>query len=117
MSDVPVAPDRSPSPARRPGLVVAGRLRPAALGQRRAGRAMGARRAGEIGPVRLPPRTRRDLVQRRRHVDGVVQPAMPRRRYGRGFGHAVVDHPAPLEAERTVYLAALGAVIAIAEFV
>src|SRR5262249_45154431 len=45
----------------RPGLVVAGRLRPAALRQRRADGAVGGGRAREIGPVRLPPRPRRDL--------------------------------------------------------
>src|SRR5262249_58589582 len=104
-------------PPRRPGLVVAGRLRPAALRQRRSDRAVGAGRAGEIGPVRLPPRPRRDLFLRRRRVDRVVQPAMPGRRHDRGFGGAVVDHPAPLKTERRVGLAPPGAVIAIAELV
>ena len=60
------------SASRPPGLVVARRSRAPALRQRRAGRSMGARRAGEIGPVRLPPWPRSDLLQRRRHIDGVV---------------------------------------------
>ena len=32
----------------------------------------------------------------------------------RGFSIAVVDHPAPLEAERRIDLAALGPVVAVA---
>src|SRR5262249_54307346 len=51
------------------------------------------------------------------HVDGVVQPAVPGWRHGRGFRGAVVDHPAPLEVQRRVDLAALGAVVAVAELV
>src|SRR5712691_10784960 len=47
----------------------------------------------------------------------MVHPAVPRRRDGRGFGGAVVGHPAPLEAERRIDLAALGAVIAVGELV
>src|SRR5882757_3003839 len=39
----------------QPRLVVAGRLRAAALRQRRAGRALRGRCAGRIGPVRLLP--------------------------------------------------------------
>src|SRR6202167_3093885 len=43
-----------------------------------------------------------------------MDPAMPGRRDAGGLGIAVIDHPAPLEAERGVDLAALGAEIAIA---
>src|SRR5919198_1187732 len=100
-----------------PGLVVAGRLGPTSLGLRRADRTIGAGGTSEIGSVRLPPRPRRDLFLGRRHIDGVVQPAMPGRRHDRGFGSAVVNDPASLEAERRIDLAALRAVIAVAELV
>src|SRR5690348_12030666 len=50
----------------------------------------------------------------RRQVDGVMHPAMPGRRNPRRLGQAVIDHPAPLEAERRIDLAADGAVIAVA---
>src|SRR5258708_4848364 len=103
--------------SRRPRLVVAGRLRAAALRQGRSGRALRPRRAGHVGPVRLPPRPRRDLLLGRRHVDGVVHPAVPGRADRRGLSIAVVDHPAALEAERRIDLAALGAEIAVAELV
>src|SRR6185436_20892406 len=53
----------------------------------------------------------------RRHVDGVMHPAVPGRADLRSLGIAAVDHPAPLEAERRIDLAALGAVIDVAEFV
>ncbi len=43
------------SVARRPGLVIAGRARAAALREGRAGRTIGERRAGQIRPVRLLP--------------------------------------------------------------
>src|SRR5262249_61441171 len=100
-----------------PGLLVAGRLGPAAPRKRRADRAMRARRAGEIGSMRLPPGPRRDIVLRRRDVDRVVQPAVPLRRHDRSLGNTAVNHPAALEAERRIDLAALRSVIAIAEFV
>src|SRR5262249_7386437 len=105
------------STPRRPGLVVAGGLGPAALGERRAGGAVGARSAGEIGAVRLPPRPRRHLVLGRGTGDRWVQPAVPGRRPGRGFSHAIVDHPSSLVAERRIDLATLGAVVAVAELV
>src|SRR5262249_39081624 len=53
----------------------------------------------------------------RRDVDGVVQPAVPRRRHAGGFGIAVIDHPAPLEAERRIDRAAAGPVVAIAALI
>src|SRR5437667_3576681 len=103
--------------ARRPGLIIAGRGVAAVLGKRRAGRAIGLRRAGEIRPVRLLPGPGLHNLLGRRHVDGVMQPAMPARRHLRGLRIAVVDHPAALEPERRVDLAAAGSVIAIAELV
>src|SRR5262245_45875955 len=78
---------------------------------------MRTRRTGHIGPMRLPPRARRDLLLGRRNVHGVMQPAVPRRRNRRGLGHTVVDHPAPLEAKVRVDLAATRAEVAIAELV
>src|SRR5947209_7823706 len=102
---------------RRPGLVIAGRRVAAVLGERRAGRAIGLRRAGEIRPVRLLPGPSLHNLLGRRHVDGVMQPPMPARRHLRGLRVAVVDHPAALEPERRIDLAAAGSVIAIAELV
>src|SRR5262249_35909117 len=52
-----------------------------------------------------------------RHVDRVMQPAVPARRHLRCFRVTVVDHPTSLEMERRIDLAAAGAVIAIAELV
>src|SRR5262245_65996974 len=60
----------------RPGLVVAGRLRPAALRQCRADRAMGGGGAREIGPVRLPPRPASDLFLASGGIYRVVHAAM-----------------------------------------
>src|SRR5262249_23259925 len=73
--------------------------------------------AGEVRPMRLLPRSRLVLLLGRRHVDGVMQPAVPRRRHARSLGLAVVDHPAPLHSERAVDLAAAGAEITVAELV
>src|SRR3954469_24491703 len=101
------------SSPRLPGLVIAGRARATALCQGRAGRTVCGGRAGEIGAMRFPPWQWRDLLLRRRHVDGMMQPAVPRRRHGRGFAKAVVGHPAPLEAEGGVDLTALGSIILI----
>src|SRR5262245_23435548 len=78
---------------------------------------MGAGRAGEVGPVRLPPWPRRDLVLGRRYVEGVMQPAVPASRHAAGFGEAVVDHPSPLAPQRRIGLPAPGAVVAIADLV
>src|SRR4051812_23113585 len=107
----------SASALRVPGLVIAGRLRPAACGQRRAGRTIGAGRAGHVRPMRLLPGARLVVFLRRRHVDGVMQPAMPRWRHRRGLGVAVVDHPAALEEQRRIDLAAFGTVVTVAEFI
>src|SRR5712692_5747433 len=103
--------------ARLPSLVIAGGGRPAARLQRRARGPVGVGRAGEIWPVRLLPLARRVVLLRGRHVDRVVQPAVPGRRHARGFGEAVIDHPAPLEAQARIDLAATRAVVAVAEFV
>src|SRR6202158_4267586 len=103
--------------ARLPGFVIAGGGRAAAGFERRARRPVGVRRAGEIRPVRLLPLARLVVLLGRRHVDGVVQPAVPRRRHARGLGDAAIDHPAPLEAEARIDLAAARAVVAVAEFV
>src|SRR6185312_16374631 len=105
------------SVARRPGLVIAGRARAAALREGRTGRPIGERRAGQIRPVRLLPFPWRIAFLSRRYVDGVMHPAMPGRRDGRGLGIAVVDDPAPLKAERGIDLATLGAEITVAELV
>src|SRR6202051_3883602 len=64
--------------------------------------------------MRLFPFARRIGLFGRRDVDGVMQPAMPGWRDAGGLGVAVIDHPAPLEAERRIDLAPLGAEIAIA---
>src|SRR5436190_910209 len=71
--------------------------------------------AGEIGPVRLPPRPRRNVFLRRQGINGVVQPAMPGRRHDRSLGGAAINHPASLESEPRIDLAAPRAVIAVAE--
>src|SRR5436190_657508 len=78
---------------------------------------MRARRARHIGPMRLPPGARNDLLLSRRNVHGVMEPAMPRRGNCRGLSHAVVDHPAPLETKVRVDLAATRTEIAIAELI
>src|SRR5205085_6303917 len=100
--------------ARAPRPIIAGGARAAALGERRARRPVGGRRAGEVRPVRLLPGARRVGLAGRRQVDRVMQPAVPARRHGRGLGIAIVDHPAALETEGLVDLAAAGAVIAVA---
>src|SRR5215468_11838325 len=64
--------------------------------------------------MRLLPLARGVVVLRRRHVDDVMDPAVPSRRDARGLGIAVIDHPAALEAERRIDFAAAGAVVAIA---
>src|SRR5258705_13674616 len=99
--------------SRLPGLVVAGRGGAAAARQRRAGRPVSRRRPRQVRDVRLFPFARRVAFLGRRDIDSVVQPAMPVRRHARGLGITVVDHPAPLKAERRGDLAADGAIIAI----
>src|SRR5262245_26643003 len=105
------------SSPRRPGLVVAGRLWAPPLRQGRASGPVRARRTRQIGPMRLPPGARNDLLLRRGNVHRMMQPAMPRRRNRRGLGHTVVDHPAPLETKVRVDFAAARAEVAIAELV
>jgi len=56
-------------------------------------------------------------VRRRRRIDRVMQPAVPARRRRRGFGDAVIDHPAPLEAERRIDRSAARAVVGVAELI
>ena len=85
--------------ARRPSLVVAGRLGPAALRQSRSARPVRAGRAGKVGPMRLFPRMRLVLFLRRRHIHHMMQPAMPARRHHGGLGDAAVNHPAALKTE------------------
>src|ERR1700739_2102103 len=65
----------------------------------------------------LLPRMRPRPIQRRRHVNGVMQPAEPAGRHLGSFGNPIVDDPASLDPERRVDLAAFGAKIAVAEFV
>src|SRR6266852_9842800 len=101
----------------RPGLIVAGRLGPAAACQRRSGWPIGRGRARHVWNMRLFPLARLVALFRRRHVDGVVHPAVPRRRDAACLGRAVIDHPAPLEVERGIDLAASGPIIAVALFV
>ena len=64
--------------------------------------------------MRLLPFARLVVFLRRRYVDGMMQPAVPVRPDARGFGVTVVDHPAPLEAQRRVDLAATGAIVTVA---
>ena len=102
---------------RRPCLVVAGRLRPAAGGKCRTGRPIRGGGSSHIWPVRFLPRPGLVAFLRRRRVDGVMQPPVPRRRHGGCFRVAVKDYPASLEAECFVDLAATSPVIAVAELV
>src|SRR6478736_7494849 len=102
-------------PSRRPGLVVAGRLGAAPLRQRRAAWALGARRAGEVRPMRLLPTVLSHLLLRRWRVNGMVQPAVPARRHRGRLRDSPVDHPPPFQAQRGVDLACLGPEIAVAE--
>ena len=88
--------------------------RPVAARQGRAWRPKGSRRAGEIRQMRFLPIIRPIILLRRRHVHGVMHPAMPGRRDSGSFSVAVVDHPAALEAEAWIDRAVLGSIIAIA---
>src|SRR5205823_11431989 len=67
-----------------------------------------------VRDMRLFPLARRIFLFGRREIDNVMQPAMPGWRHPAGFGIAVVDHPATLETEGRVDLAAVGAVVAVA---
>src|SRR4051794_2424683 len=63
--------------------------------------------------MRLLPFARRVAFFGRRDIDGVMNPAVPFRRYPGRLGIAVIDHPAPLEAEGRIDLAALGAIVGV----
>ena len=102
---------------RRPRFVVTGRLRPPPGRERRSGWAVCTRRSGQIRPMRLLPRMRFVAFLRRWRVDGVMEPAVPGRWHRGGFRVAVIDHPAALEAERLVDLAAAGPIVPVAELV
>src|SRR5947209_11683514 len=67
--------------------------------------------------MRLFPGPRPVRLIGRRRIHGVVHPAVPGRADLRRLGIVAVDHPAALEAKRRIDLAALGAVIAVAELV
>src|SRR5207249_3268278 len=54
---------------------------------------------------------------RRQGINGVVQPAMPGLRHDRSLRGAAINHPASLESEPRIDLAAPRAVIAIADLV
>lgn len=64
--------------------------------------------------MRLLPRAGRVALLARGQVDVVAEPAAPARRDLRGVGVAVVDHPAPLRADRAVDQRPLRAVIRVA---
>src|SRR6185437_3143446 len=91
--------------------------RTTSLREGRSDRPMRGRRPGQVRTVRLLPRTRLIDLVGRRNIDRMVQPSMPGRRHRRGLRIAIVDDPAPLEAERRIDLSATGAIVAIAEFV
>ena len=96
--------------------------RPCSLRWRSAGgRQTGSSLAAERQPacrwirqMRFLPIIRPIILLRRRHVHGVMHPAMPGRRDSGSFSVAVVDHPAALEAEAWIDRAVLGSIIAIA---
>src|SRR5215510_3022697 len=92
-------PTRSSPSARPPGLVRRLRLI-GAVDQRRAWRAVGEIGAAQIAQVVLLPSLTRQAARRRRSVRGVVQPSMPVGRHARGFGLALVNHPALAPAAR-----------------
>src|SRR5205085_411626 len=100
-----------------PRLVIAGGTGTPALRKRGTGRAMRVGSSGQIRPVGLPPGTGLNVFLRWRHVHGVMNPAVPGGRDGRGFGFRAVDHPPPLESQSAIDSPAFGPKIAIAEFV
>ena len=79
--------------ARIPGFVIAGRLRAAALRQCRAARTMGAGVPVRLGRCGFSQRYGFTLVLGRRHVDGMMQPAVPARRHGGWLGDAAYRSP------------------------
>src|SRR5271165_997896 len=105
------------SGAGAPGLIIAARglartgLERRTVGPDRRGRACRVRHMRQLPWVRLV------VFRRRRRVDRVMEPAVPARRGHRGFGDAIIDHPAPLEAERRIDRSAARAVIGVAELI
>ena len=100
--------------SRRPGLVIAGGLgaaaaRPAWSPADDTPRACRSCWADAAFPIPAACRSLRSARHRR-----CDEPAMPGRRHAGRLGIAVIDHPAPLEAERRIDLAPLGAEIAVA---
>lgn len=59
-----------------------------------AGRPVSMIGTGKVRQMLLLPRLARRITGRRDGIGRVVQPAMPFGRNARGFGNAVVDHPA-----------------------
>src|SRR5271168_2480176 len=105
------------SAARRPGLIVAARGLSVASMHDRTLRAQRARRSRGIAVMRQFPFARAIVLVCGRRIDRLMKPAIPAGRRHRGLGNAVIDHPATLEAERRIDLAAAGAVIPVAELV
>src|SRR5204863_7422708 len=62
--------------------------------QGRARRPVGEIGAAEIAQMILLPRLARQAARGRRRVGRVMEPAVPVGRYARGFGFALIDHPA-----------------------
>src|SRR3954465_15972376 len=88
--------------ARGPGHVVARGSPPLPPGQLRTRRPVRVRRAVLILHWRLLPCLRLVVLLARREIDVVAEPAAAARRHLRGVGVAVIDHPAPLGADRAV---------------
>src|SRR5690606_18851123 len=104
---------RTSSGTRRPGVVVAGHARTFLRGQHGAARPVCCGRTRQVRLVRLLPLARLVVLTARRDIGAVVHPAMPAGRDRRGFGIAVVNHP----AARTPFGILAALVIAVAEFV
>src|SRR5271155_44285 len=110
-------PDQSSLISWIPRFVISSRLGATALRQGRSARTVRGGRAGQVGPTRLFPAVGPHLFLRRRHIDGVMKPAVPARRHHRRFGNAIIDHPTPLKPECRIDLAVFRSVISIAEFI
>ena len=94
---------------RLPRFVVARDRLPSVWIEDAAGRPIGFRRTREVGLIGLLPGLSLVGFVGWRHVNRVMQPAVPFRRHQRGFGLGAVDHPAPLPV--------LGLVVDVAEAV